>query len=63
MTYIPMTCGYLYFIFQKLAAGSLTFVKAYSNGQANSAIDTLEQELEAEIERERKTVPNTRIAR
>lgn len=58
-------CGFsiLQFVFQKLAAGSLTFVKAYSNGQANSAIDSLEQELEAEIKRDTKTEPQEGCAR
>ena len=64
--YIPVT-GRLTCVvgsfFQKLAAGSLTFAKAYSNGEAKSQIDNLEQELEAEIKRETKSVPDTKIAR
>ena len=49
--------------FKKLAAGSLTFVKAYSSGQASSAIDGLEDELEAEIQREKQTVATSGFAR
>lgn len=48
---------------KKLAAGSLTFAKAYSNGEAKSQIDNLEQELEAELKRDSKTVPDTKVAR
>ncbi|CAC5417223.1 unnamed protein product [Mytilus coruscus] len=48
---------------QKLAAGSLTFAKAYSNGEAKSQIDHLEQELEEEIKRDTKSVPDTKVAR
>ncbi|XP_052067193.1 uncharacterized protein LOC127706577 [Mytilus californianus] len=48
---------------KKLAAGSLTFAKAYSNGEAKSQIDHLEQELEEEIKRDTKSVPDTKVAR
>lgn len=51
------------FLLQKLAAGSLTFAKAYSNGEAKSQIDHLEQELEEEIKRDTKSVPDTKVAR
>ncbi|KAL5006614.1 hypothetical protein ScPMuIL_015420 [Solemya velum] len=45
---------------QKLAAGSLTFAKAYST--AYNAVDKLEQELDAEIERDNRDSAQSKFA-